>query len=151
MNNRTTIELAGKEYKIGFSMYAIKLFEAMSEKSIEEITGTWDNVVYCYCSLKALNPEFIYTLEQFIDILDEHPQLLIDLQTANASTVEAPKPEPEPKKKGLAKTFFALWTLSVLLLVSPILLPLIFGLIWIFGSSKALYRLIVSPGSKPAA
>jgi len=155
MNTKTPITIAGYTYQIGFSFRAIDQFEKMTGKSIQEADGTLDNVRYCYCSLKALNPEFDYTIEQFIDLLDAEPQLLIDMQTATATNDGEPHDHtdeiPTNKKKGLIKTFFALWTLSLLLLLSPVLIPGIFGIIWIFASWKLLYRRIAKRGSKPAS
>ena len=153
MNTTTPITIAGNEYKVGFTLRAIDLFEKMTGRSIQEVEGTMDNVRYCYCTLKALNPEFSYTFEQFIDLLDEQPQLLLDLQAANNSDDNEPEPAEakSAKKKSLLKIFFLLWMLSILLLVSPVLIPITFGFILIFGSLKALYRYIVKRGSKRAS
>jgi hypothetical protein len=154
MNTKTPITIAGKEYQVGFSLKAIDLFEKTTGKSIQESEGTMDNVRYCYCSLKAINPAFSYTLDEFIDILDTEPQLLIDMQRATTDSepskelVEGTKTS---KKKGLTKTFFALWMLSLLLLVSPVLIPIIFGFILISGSLKALYRHTAKRGNKHAS
>ena len=154
MNKRSTITLSGKEYKTGFSFLAIRLFEEMTSKSIQQQSGTWDNLIYCYCTVKALNEDFLLTFDQFTDLLDENPQLLLDIQFATVQNepVElhdsTAKTDIAPKKKGLIKTFFLLWIISALLLASPVLIPIIFGLIWISGSLKALYRHIASRGSK---
>lgn len=154
MNTKTPITISGNEYQIGFSFRAIDMFEQMTGKSVQEVTRTLDNAKYCYCTLKALNPEFELTFDQFIDILDAEPELLIAMQTATSENAES-ETEREAievnKKKGLLKPLSVLWTLSLLLWVLPVLIPIIFGIILIFGSLKALYQYIVKRGSKRAS
>ena len=151
MNSRSTITLSNTDYKIGFSFQAIKLYEELTGRSIQETKTTWDNLQYCYCSIKALNPDFKLTLDEFVDLLDENPQLLIDIQFATNQNDPVPEPvEATKKKTQLLKLFFVCWTLSVLLLVSPVAIPIIFGSIWIFGSLKYWFRRIAKSGKKPA-
>lgn len=154
MNKRQDIEIAGKTYQIGFSFRAIKLFEESEKKSIHEISGSWDEVIYCYCSLKAINPDFRLSLDEFIDLIDADPQLFIDLQFGikeqNEEEEEQPAAEKPKKKYQTIKMFFGLWTLSALLLVSPVLIPVTFGSIWIFASCRRLFRHTATRGSKRA-
>lgn len=151
MNKRTPIELQGKTYQIGFSFLATQEFQEITGKSIFAAETIYDNLVYCYCSLKAINPDFTYTLEQFTDLLDNEPDILIGMQKA----LDTQKPKQEPtqqpaKKKSSLKLISMLWLLSVLLLVSPVLLPIIFISTWIFRSLKRLYKFIAIRGSARA-
>lgn len=147
MNSRYPITINETEYKVGFSLRAIKLFEEMAGKSIEQSSGTWDNVIYCYASLKALNENFTMTLDQFVDALDEDPQLFIDLQYNTKETTETQAPT-ETKKKLSAISFLWLWMLSLFVWAAPVLIPVIFGSIWIFRSLKKLLKLIAGRGNK---
>ena len=153
MNTQQQITINNKSYQVRFSMRAIKLFEEMTGKSIKDVTGVWDNLQYCYYTIKALNEDFDMTLEQFIDLLDENPQLLIDLTYSVAEkSNEVPDIEitEVSKKRELIKIFSSLWMLSVLLLLSPIIIPVIFGCMWILEKGKTLYHIIVNSGSKRA-
>lgn len=143
-----TITIANKEYKVGFSFRAIKNYEDITKKSISQCVTTWDNLVFFYATLQALNPDFKITFERFTEILDENPDLLTTFQTMEATT--APDPQPAAKKKLTLKTTFMLWMLLALLSVSPVLVPVISGIAWIGASILLLWKLIKTIGKKRA-
>lgn len=144
-----TITINKQPLKVAFSFRAIKIFEEIAKKPITQCTTTWDNVLYFYSTIKALNPEFKTDLETFLDQLDANPDLLIQFQTMEAEA--APPPEKKQvKKKWTSQQIFMLWTLSGLLFLSPILLPVISGIAWIGASFWLLAALIATSGKKPA-
>lgn len=140
------ITIASTTYQVGFSFRAIREFEKLAQKSITMCTSTWDNLLFFYATLKALNKNFDMTLEEFTNHMDEHPELLASFQTETTTPGEAPAETGQ--KKSLSP--FVLWTLSLLLLVSPVLVPIISGIIWIWMSLKLLVRPIAKIGKKRA-
>jgi hypothetical protein len=147
-----TVTISKKIYKVGFSFRAIREFEKLTQKSITECKSTWDNLIFFYATLKALNPEsFTMDLEQFTDAMDANPELLADFQTETTPGVDSTgaadsDPLTSRQKKSLPAS--TLWTLSLLLLASPVLVPVISGIIWIWMSLKLLARLIAKIGKK---
>jgi hypothetical protein len=141
---QNTININGKAYQIGFSFKAIREFETIAKKSITECTGTWDNILFFYATLTALNEGFEITFEQFIEYLDADPNLLIQFQH-NENDRQTTNPTPEKK------SFFGLWMLSLLLLVLPIFLPIISGISFLYLSLKLLARPIAKIGKKRAS
>lgn len=146
------ITINNTTYKVGFSFRAIREFEKLAGKSITECTSTWDNLLFFYATLKALNREtFNMDLEEFTDEMDAHPQLLASFQTETTSEPSAgdsqsPAESSSQQKKSLP--LFRSWMLFLLLAVSPVLLPVIFGTLWIWTSLKLLVRPIVWIGKK---
>lgn len=72
-----TIKIKDKDFKIKQTIRAIFLWEQISEKQFE-IKNTLDNYLYFYCILLANNPDFM-GWDEFIDLLDEDPTILIQL------------------------------------------------------------------------
>jgi hypothetical protein len=149
-----TVTIASTTYKVGFSFRAIREFEKLTNKSITECTSTWDNLIFFYSTLKALNPEtFEMSLEQFTDEMDANPTLLADFQTDTAPPSSDDSQSSDDlisaQKKSLPDS--TLWMLSLLLLVSPVLVPAISGIIWIWMSLRLLASLIAKIGKKLAS
>jgi hypothetical protein len=145
--NHDKIEINGEAYKVGFSFYAIKQFEELTGKSIEEARGTWDNLMYFYASLKGLNPNFEMSLPDFVKYMDEHPKLLIQFQTQTPAE-DGPGEKEQGRTPSKKKSLLRLWMLLPLLLVSPVLLPLISGIAWIGLSLMLAYMFIAKLGKK---
>ena len=72
-----TIRIKDKDFKVKQTIRAIFLWEQISEKQFE-IKNTLDNYLYFYCILLANNPDFL-GWDEFIDLLDEDPTILIQL------------------------------------------------------------------------
>lgn len=73
----TTVKIKGKKYKMKPTFRAMFMFEEMSGKAIHEIDNTKDSVMFMYCILKANNKDvFNYEYEEFVDLLDDTPQIL---------------------------------------------------------------------------
>lgn len=149
--NREKLTIKGKAYEVGFSFRAIREYEILTGASIENCRTSWDFLIYLYATLKALNKDFALSLDDFIEAMDENPRLLADFQTLQIEA-EAPTPAaPDPaQKKSTIKSLFSLWMLFGLLAVSPLSLPIIFGMLWIGTSWKLLAKLIAKAGKKRA-
>lgn len=149
------ITIAGQTYRVGFSFRSIRNFEELTGKSITECTSTWDNLVFFYCTIKALNPEFTANLDTFVDYIDTDPNLLVEFQNLQATATDNPESSPDASGENPASkkkaNLFGLWTLSALLLVSPVLVPLISGISLLYLSLKLLARLIGRVGKKLAS
>lgn len=146
---KQTLTINKVDFKVGFSLRAIKLFEEMAGKSIQQQTGTWDNTIFFYCTLKALNENFEMTFDEFIDYLDNNTSLLIDWQTLNNAEVEADENTTATNDKKKQNTLFTLWMLSLLLLVCMAAAPIIFGIGLVPMSLWGITKLITSIGKKP--
>lgn len=72
-----TIKINNQEYKIKQTIKALFLFEEIAQKQFE-IKTTLDNYLYFYCLLLANNPDFM-DWDEFINCLDENPQILISI------------------------------------------------------------------------
>lgn len=145
------LEIDGEKYKVHFSMLAIKLFEELAQKPITKITTTWDNYLFFYCTLKALNEKFDYTLEQFTEITDNNPGAFINFQTFDVLADNDPFNQEagnEVKKKITTQQIFMLWTLSGFAFMAPVLLPIISIPVWIGASIWLLLKIIKEVGSR---
>lgn len=153
--DREKMNIQGEAFEVGFSFRAINLYEQQTGKSISECNSTWDFLNFFYCTLKALNKHFKYSFEEFVDLLDREPELLHQFRSVDlAKDKRQPAPEqaaPETqaaKKKASIKERFGLWMLFLLLLVSPVLIPVISGIAWIWQSLRLLVALIARVGKK---
>lgn len=83
-NKKIKVELKGKKYELkAWSYRAAFLFESLSEgKSISEMSTFEDRVKWLYCLLTGLNKDFLYEFDEFVDILEESPELMAELQEA---------------------------------------------------------------------
>lgn len=141
-----TIEINGLSCKVDFSLRAIKLFEEIAGKSITESAGTWDNTIYFYSTIKALNPKFKLSFDEFIDYIEKNTDLLIQWQTMAPTDPDNAPPEATADKKKVS--LFGLWTLSLLLLACLALAPIIFGVTSVFLSLKLIIMPIIWLGKK---
>ena len=74
------IEIEGKKYKVKIGFGAMMNFEEETGKSITDINGKNDILKLAYSTLQYNNEDFNYSFREFVDnILDEKPQLFIDL------------------------------------------------------------------------
>ena len=148
------MNIKGEAFEVGFSFRAINMYEEQTGKSISECTSTWDFLNFFFATLKALNKHFAYTFEEFVDLLDQEPELLhqfrsVDLQKDRRAPVQE-QPAPGGKKKVSIKQRFGLWMLMLLLLVSPLLIPIISGIALLWQSLKLLAALTAKAGKKRA-
>lgn len=74
------ITINNQQYKIKQTIRALFLFEEITGRNFE-IKSTIDNYIYFYCILLSNNSDFM-TWDEFIDYLDENPQILIEITNA---------------------------------------------------------------------
>jgi len=68
-----TIEINGVVYKVKKTFRSLMKFEEMTGKSVYRISESInDMVTLFYCVLKVNNINFDYSLDEFIDLLDEN-------------------------------------------------------------------------------
>ena len=77
----TTIEINGKEYNIKYTIRALFIFEQISGKSFK-LDTLLDNYLLFYSMILACNKDNILTWDDFIDAVDNDPQLLVKLNEA---------------------------------------------------------------------
>lgn len=143
------ITINNTSYNVRFSLRAIKLFEELAGKSIQQMQGTWDASIYFYATLKALNTDFEMSFDEFIDYLDTHTDLLIEWQTLNVSEPATDENASPIKKNKLSNNLSMLWMLSLLLFVCTVAAPVIFGIGLLPMSLWGITKLITSIGKKP--
>lgn len=89
-----SIKIREKEYQIKQSFRTYMLFEELSGKQIGEIETMKDNIMLIYCTFKGCNKNFEFSFDEFIDILDENPEIFSEFGKLNET-----KPTTEKKRK----------------------------------------------------
>ena len=79
LNRMNTITINDKEYKIKSTIRAMFIFEQITKKSFK-IETMLDNYIYFY-SLILANNEDVLEWDDFIDALDNDPQIYMQLLT----------------------------------------------------------------------
>lgn len=72
------VTINGKEYAVKAGMKAIIVFETMAEKPFE-IKNTTDVLTYVYSAILANNPETTLGFDEFLDAVDDNPELMTTL------------------------------------------------------------------------
>jgi hypothetical protein len=71
------ITINGQTYKLKTGFRALMMFEEVTGKNAYlASTSLTDSVLMFYSIVKSSNPEFPFSKDQFIDLLDEQPELL---------------------------------------------------------------------------
>ena len=76
-----TIEINGTEYNIKYTIRALFIFEQISGKSFK-LDTLLDNYLLFYSMLLACNKDNVLSWDDFIDAIDNDPQLLVKLNDA---------------------------------------------------------------------
>jgi hypothetical protein len=99
-----TVKLVdGKEFILKNTMRTIMIFEEISGKGIIDISTTKDYLQWLYSTLVGCNRDtFTYSWDEFIDLIDENPQLPISFNEFD-STPDILEPAVEEKPKGKKK------------------------------------------------
>lgn len=73
------ITINEKQYKLKYTLRAMMLFEQITKKifSIESLS---DELVFFYSIILANNPDEPMNFDQFLDAIDDDPDLLIQFQ-----------------------------------------------------------------------
>lgn len=77
-----TISIKNKEYKVKQTLRALFIFEQITGRPFE-IKTMLDNYIFFYSVILANNPDNILDWDDFIDALDENPNLLNDFTELN--------------------------------------------------------------------
>ena len=86
---QTTITLNGATFILKQSFRSLIAFEALTGKNAYEINpSVGDSIKVFYCMLNAANPDFPYTLDTFMDQLDEHPEAMAEFNSFLLSTTK---------------------------------------------------------------
>ena len=105
MENHIKINILGTDYVIKQSFRALLLFEEMSGKNSFNANDTIkDLTTLFYCFLKGGNQAtFTYTLDEFIDVLDDNPVIFEDfaeyLKNLNPEKKGSNKTPPKKKRR----------------------------------------------------
>ena len=76
-----TIEINGKQYNIKYTIRALFIFEQISDKSFK-LESLLDNYLLFYSMILACNSDNVLTWDEFIDAIDNDPQLMVKLNEA---------------------------------------------------------------------
>ncbi len=76
------ITIKNKEYKIKQTLRALFIFEQITGRPFE-IKTMLDNYIFFYSVIIANNPDNILDWDDFIDALDENPNLLTEFTELN--------------------------------------------------------------------
>lgn len=96
------IKIGGIEYLIKQSFRSLIMFEKLASKKINEVNdNVTDIVLLFYCILSGCNKTFVYTFEEFLDILDENPE---SIEVFTNYLESQAQPIEETKKKQTKKT-----------------------------------------------
>lgn len=102
MNNTVTIN--GVDYKIKYTIRALFIMEQITGKPFQ-VTTLLDNYIFFYSMILANNPDNILNWNDFIDALDNDPNLFKQLTeignsfTKKDSMFQQDEEEGESKKK----------------------------------------------------
>lgn len=103
----TNITINGKEYNVKYSIRALMLFEQITDKNFE-ISSIMDKHIFYYCLLLASNKDCSLDWDEFIDALDENPQMYKEIEKVledyNKSQNKFPteKTDEDGKKKSIS-------------------------------------------------
>lgn len=77
---KQVIDINGDRYPIVVGHRALIEFERLSGKPFHTAVTLEDSVLLIYCALrqgaKSMRKEFQFTFEEFIDYVDEHPDVM---------------------------------------------------------------------------
>lgn len=99
-----TIKINGEDFKVKQTIRALFLWEQIAGKPFE-IKSTLDNYLYYYALILANNPDCNLSWDNFIDAIDENPQIVLDMTKAIADTqardkiFESKEEDKDGKKK----------------------------------------------------
>lgn len=92
------IKINNEEYIIKQNFRSFLMYEEYTNKQVAEVESVTDMLTLFYCTLKACNLNtFKYTFDEFIDKLDEDPEIFTQFNNFNAGEGTA---EKKSKKKG---------------------------------------------------
>jgi len=96
-----TIAVKGKDYQLRQSFRALMVFEQLTGKNAYQISSSiTDTINLFWCMLSSANPDFDITIDAFIALLDDRPELLEQFNTYLLSFIDnTPEKAVTNKKK----------------------------------------------------
>lgn len=73
--NCMKINIKGKEIELKYSFRSFILYENIQGKSFTPTTTT-EVLVFLYCCILASDKELVFTFDEFLDYVDEHPTII---------------------------------------------------------------------------
>lgn len=82
------IKIGKKNIELKYTIRAMIMYENMAQKSFNPQTLT-DIITFMYCIIVSSSKDYSFKFDQFIDYLDEHPEIMTEFSewiTSNANT-----------------------------------------------------------------
>lgn len=101
-----TIKIHDREIKLKYSFRSILLYENITGKSFNPVTTT-DTLIFMYSVIMASDKEISFTFDEFMDMIDDNPKLVVEFSEFIASEFEKNEtlsPDDEEEKKAKAPT-----------------------------------------------
>lgn len=97
------INIKDKEIKLKYSFRSLILYENIQNKSFEPASTT-DTIVFFYCVVVASDKDLDVSFDEFLDLLDEKPELFMEFAEFLSNEWEktrmfSPTEEEDVKKK----------------------------------------------------
>lgn len=97
------LKIKDREVKLKYSMRALMLYENIQNKSFAP-ESTTDVLVYMFCVILSSDKELDLTFDEFLDIVDENPKIMVDFSNWLTSEINkddtlSPQQEEEEEKK----------------------------------------------------
>lgn len=74
------LKIKDREVKLKYSMRALILYENIQNKSFQP-SSTTDVLVYMFCVILSSDKELNLTFDEFLDIVDDNPKIMVDFST----------------------------------------------------------------------
>lgn len=100
-----TIQIKDKEVTLKYSFRCFFIFENIMNRSFQPNTTT-DVLVFFYSTIMASDKNLDFNFDEFLDMMDENPQLLVDFSEFITREVQKSKslqPEEDEEKKTKVK------------------------------------------------
>lgn len=72
-----TVKINGKDVELKWTFRSMIYYENIQGKSFSP-TSTTEVLVFLYCCILASEKDLIFTFDDFLDMVDENPQLIVD-------------------------------------------------------------------------
>lgn len=69
------IKIKDKEVELKYTLRSMIMFENMTDKTFKP-EGLTDVITFMYCVIIASSKDYSLKFDEFIDILDEHPEIV---------------------------------------------------------------------------
>lgn len=72
-----TLRINDRDVKLKYTFRTFILYENIQGKSFTP-TSTTEILVFLYCCILASDKDLIFTFDEFLDMIDENPQIIVD-------------------------------------------------------------------------